>query len=186
MPVARRCVLGPPGLLHQEGQSGLLLSPPCEFLPPRTGAAARASPSRSRAPDIPPTCGDSRPDYPQRCHASPLGRRRGTPRWPRELPHYRCGCHHAGPHGGVAHHPHAPRDSGAPVCARHGQLYCAPRQVVVPPPSLVRLHTHIPPPLDDTHVFAQRDWERAQPHSTVGGGRPMQGEPPHGRSPGVG
>jgi hypothetical protein len=38
MPVARCFVLGPPGLLQQEGQSGLLLSPHFEFLPHRTGA----------------------------------------------------------------------------------------------------------------------------------------------------
>ena len=38
MPAAGRFVLGPPRLLHQEGQGGLLLSPGFEFLADGTGA----------------------------------------------------------------------------------------------------------------------------------------------------
>jgi hypothetical protein len=37
MPTARRFVLGPPGLLHQEGQGQVLAAPGFEFLPHSTG-----------------------------------------------------------------------------------------------------------------------------------------------------
>ena len=38
MPLAARCVLGPPRLFHEEGQGGLLLSPGFQLLAHRTGA----------------------------------------------------------------------------------------------------------------------------------------------------
>ena len=38
MPLAARCVLGPPRLFHSEGQGGVLLSPGCQLLAHRTGA----------------------------------------------------------------------------------------------------------------------------------------------------
>jgi hypothetical protein len=38
IPAARRFVLGPPGLVHQQGQGGLLASPGVEVLPDGTGA----------------------------------------------------------------------------------------------------------------------------------------------------
>lgn len=107
MPAARRCGFGPPGLLDEERQGGLLLAPGFEGLPDGTRAwDSRHEPNLRLQADTEGTAPRGLPIGP-RCRAPPPSLRPHTPQAPRVLRGYHCGCHPARQGVGGCRHPHS-------------------------------------------------------------------------------